>query len=154
MSNRIPVKMKTKIYKIYIIPILLYSLECVTWTKKLSQMIETFQNNIMRMIRGYCLTDKIKISTLRNLTSLCPLFYRVKSKSPKWYGHVKRSSLGLAKQCLEGLIQGKRSRPKGKPRNRCYFLIWSPCNDWSSLILLIQDRKRWRTISHVDSQSA
>jgi len=36
MSNRIPVNIKTKIYKIYIIPILLYGLECVTWTEKLS----------------------------------------------------------------------------------------------------------------------
>jgi len=75
MSNRIPVNIKTKIYKIYIIPILLYSLECVTWTKKLSQMIEIFQNNIMRMITGYRLRDKIKISTLCNLTSLFPLFH-------------------------------------------------------------------------------
>jgi len=47
---------------------------------------------------------------LCNLTSLCPLFHEVKSKSLKWYGHVKQSSFGLAKQCLEGMIPGKRSR--------------------------------------------
>jgi len=49
---------------------------------------------------------------LRNLTSLCPLFHAVKSKSLKWYGYVKQSSFGLSKQYLEGMIPGKRSRDK------------------------------------------
>jgi len=55
----------------------------------------------MRMITGYRLRDKIKISTLRNLTSLCPLFHVVKSKFLKWYGQVKRYNFGLPKNALK-----------------------------------------------------
>jgi len=84
MSNRIPVNMKTKIYKIYIIPILLIRLRMCYMVRK------TFSNdrdiskqhhaNIIHMITSYRLKDN-KISTLRNLTSLCPPSHIVKSKS-------------------------------------------------------------------------
>ena len=113
-SKRVPIAVKVKVYLIYVLPVVLYGLDCITWTKQLSDRIEVFQNHIMRFITGHRLIEKTRISTLRDKTSLPPLFNKIKSKTLKLFGHVKRSTTGLSKLCFEGMVEGKRSR--GKPR--------------------------------------
>ena len=73
-SKRVPISVKVKTYLIYVLPVALYGLDCITWTDALSNHIEVFQNHMMRFITGHKLIDKIKISTLRNITSLSPSF--------------------------------------------------------------------------------
>ena len=82
-SNRIPLHIKTKIYNIYILPILLYGMECIAWTKNLLQIVEVFQNNIMRLMTGHRLIERVSIAMLRDLTCLGPLICKIKSKSLK-----------------------------------------------------------------------
>jgi len=53
ISKRVPYHIKAKIYKTYILPVVLYGLECVNWTVKLYNKVEIFQNNIMRLMTGY-----------------------------------------------------------------------------------------------------
>ena len=93
----------------------------------------------MRFITGRRLIDKTKITTLRRLTALPPLFDKIKRKTLKLYGHVKRSSSGLSKVCFEGLVEGKRNRGKPKQRWRDNILEWSSINDWSTANQLCQD---------------
>ena len=113
-SKRVPFSVKAKVYLIYVLPVVLYGLDCLTWTTKLSERVEVFQNHIMRFITGHRLVDRIRISTLREKTSLTSLFDKIKSKTLKLFGHVKRSPVGLSKLCFEGMIEGKRSR--GRPK--------------------------------------
>ena len=153
-SSRVPYHIKTKVYLSYILPVVLYGLDCVTWTKKLASKIEVFQNHILRFITGHRQIDKIRILTLREMTKTNPLFDTVKSKTLKLFGHIKRSNIGLSKLCLEGLVQGKRSRGKPKLRWRDNVIAWSPTDKWSILNHLTQDRNTWRAISHVSLQSA
>ena len=153
-SKRVPISVKVKVYNIYVLPVVLYGLDCITWTKKLSNCIEVFQNHIMRFILGHKLIDKINISTLRNKTSLPPIFDVVRSRTLKLFGHVKRSSVGFSKLCFEGMIQGKRGRGKPKQRWRNNILTWTNIGDWNTINRLALDRKEWKRISHVGSQSA
>ena len=153
-SKRVPITVKVKVYLVYVLPVVLYGLDCITWTKQLSNRIEVFQNHIMRFITGHRLIDRTKISTLRQITSLPPLFDKIKSKTLKLFGHVKRSTTGLSKLCFEGMLEGKRSRGKPKQRWRNNILEWSPIKDWATINQLTQDREVWRNISHVGSQSA
>ena len=129
-------------------------LDCITWTKQLSNHIEVFQNYVMCFITGHRVIKKTRISTLRNKTSLPPLFDKIKSKTLKLFGHIKRSSVGLSKLCFEGMVQGKRSRGKPKRRWRDNILPWSNIQNWSSINQLVLDREEWRKLSHVSSQSA
>ena len=153
-SSRVPLHVKTKIYLSYILPVVLYGLDCVTWNKTLSSKIEVFQNHILRFLTGHRQSDKIRITTLREMTKTTALFDKIKSKTLKLFGHIKRSNTGLSKLCLEGLVPGKRSRGKPRLRWRDNVISWSPTDNWSTLNHLTQDRKTWRTISHVSSQSA
>ena len=153
-SKRVPISVKVKVYLIYVLPVVLYGLDCITWTKQLSNRIEVFQNHVMRFITGHRLTEKTRISTLRNKTSLPPLFDKIKSKTLKLFGHIKRSSVGLSKLCFEGMVQGKRGKGKPKRRWRDDILSWSNTQNWSSINQLVLNREEWRKLSHVSSQSA
>ena len=60
-SKRVPIYVKAKVYQAYVLPVVLYGLECVNWTAKLMSKLETFQNHMMRYMTGYHLTDHISI---------------------------------------------------------------------------------------------
>ena len=146
--------MEHPIYLSYILPVVLYGSDCVTWNKTLSSKIEVFQNHILRFLTGHRQIDKIRITSLRDMTKTTALFDKIKSKTLKLFGHIKRSTTGLSKLCLEGLVPGKRSRGRPRLRWRDNVISWSPTDNWSTLNHLTQDRKTWQTISHVSSQSA
>ena len=101
---------------------------------------------------------KTRISTLREITSLPPLFGKIKSKTLKLFGHVKRSTTGLSKLCFEvcfeGMIQGERSRARPKHRWRDNIPSWSGIQTWDSINQNALDRTKWKSLSHVNSQSA
>ena len=109
---------------------------------------------MMRFITGHKLIDKIKISTLRNITSLPARFDKIKSRCLKLFVHVKRSTVGLAKICFEGTFEGKRSRGRPRMRWRNNILLWSNIENWSNINKIVPDWKKLREISHVGSQSA
>ena len=152
-SNRVPYETKAKIYNTYILPVVLYGLDCVNWTTSLLNKIATFQNHIMRFMTNKRLTDHIRIQTLLETTGLTPIVPLIKSKTLKLFGHIKRSKKGLSKICLEGMITGTRSR--GRPRKRWRDNIY----DWAKLDLVslnqaTQNRELWRVLSHVSAHSA
>ena len=79
-SKGIPIKVKTKIYSTYVIPVILYGLECSTWKEKSLYSLEVFQNHIMRFMTSHTMLDKIKITTLREMTiSILPEAAKVKT---------------------------------------------------------------------------
>ena len=152
-SKRIPMHVKKKIYETYIVPVVLYGLDCVNWTSRLCRKIETFQNHIMRAMTNKTLLDHEKITDLRATTGLKPLVCVIKSRVLKLFGHVKRSQKGLSKVCIEGKVQGKRG--KGRPPTRWLDSI----KKWTGLTIdklntATQDRGIWKDISHVGAQSA
>ena len=153
-STRVPYHIKTKVYLCYILPVVLFGLDCVTWTRVLESKIEVFQNHVLRFITGRRLIDKTKITTLREITKTVPLVAKIRSKTLKLFGHIKRSSIGLSKLCLEGNVQGKRKRGKPKARWRDNIISWTPFDNWFRLNCHTQDRNAWKRISHVSSQSA
>ena len=108
----------------------------------------------MRLITGHRLIDKTRITTLRNKTSLTPLFDKIKCKTLKLYGHIKRSTTGVSKICLEGMIEGKRNRGKPRTRWRDNILSWSTLPNWDNIGQYAKNREFWRQISIMGSQSA
>ena len=99
-STRVPYHIKTKVYLCYILPVVLFGLDCVTWTKNLESRIEVFQNHVLRFITGRRLIDKTKITTLRELTKTVPLFAKIQSKTLKLFGHLKKVQLGSLQAML------------------------------------------------------
>ncbi len=85
-SRRISMHVKKKIYETYVLPVILYVLDCVNWTSSLCTKIETFQNCIMRAMTNKTLLDHVKITDLQIATGLNPLVFHIKSGVLKLFG--------------------------------------------------------------------
>ena len=136
-------KSKRQIYETYILPVVLYATETMTWSKDMLDKIDVFNNHIMRWMCGARLRDKKSISTLRASTGVKPIIPMIKARKLKWYGHIKRSDL-LVKVTLEGLVAGKRKR--GRPSRRWRDDIRDWCDDnLEAINKIARDRDLWRS---------
>ena len=68
-SKHVPIPTKVRVYQIYVLSVVLHGLDCTTWTQRISDSIEVFQNHVMRFITSHRLIDKIRISALCEKTS-------------------------------------------------------------------------------------
>ena len=140
--------MKTKRHLVntFIMPVVLYASETVSWTNALLEKMKIFENHLMRWMSGKRLIEQVPINQLRELTRLEPIEQRIKKIKLKWFGHLKRRNIP-AKTITEGFIPGRRSR--GRPSWR-----WiDDMKTWTSKTInelnnLCKDRQKWRTISH------
>ena len=153
-SKRIPQPAKTKIYETYVLPVLLYGLECASWTQISLKKLEVFQNHAMRFMTHHPLTDRVKVTTLRKQTSLPPIECMLKQRKLRLYGHTKRSTTGLSKVCLEGNIEGKRSRGRPLRRFNDDIKSWTNVSSVFDINMLTKNRDEWRNFCHEVSYSA
>ena len=72
-SKRVSNGLKSKILNTYIMPVVLYGLECLNWTTATLKKLTTFQNHMMRLITNHRLSDHIRIETLLTTTKLTPI---------------------------------------------------------------------------------
>ena len=118
MKNKnISRNVKKRVVETYIYPVITYGLDAVTWTKDNIRKIETLQNNLMRAMLGKQIKDRIPIQQLKTDTGLKSLFQIIKETKIKLFVKVKEEKDdNITKKCLEGLVEGKRSR--GRPKRR------------------------------------
>ena len=114
-SPKASIMIKCKIYMIYIQSIVLYGCECITWTERLMNKISVFHNHMLRNILRKRLCDKIPIDELHRKTKLKPIKVIIKERTINWYEFLV-ARRGIPYQCLQGDVEGTRSR--GRPRCR------------------------------------
>jgi len=149
-SSLLSKKLKIKIYRTIILPVVLY------WSLTLREerRLSVFENRVLRRVfapKRDELTGewrKLHNEDLGDLYSLLHIVQVVKSRRMRWAGHVAR--MGQERgvhSVLVGKPEGKR--PLGRPRRRWEDNIKMDlqeagrgCGDW---IELAQDRDRWRT---------
>ena len=116
-NKNISRNVKKRVVETYIYPVITYGLDAVTWTKDNIRKIETLQNNIMRAMLGKQIKDRIPIPQLKTDTGIKSLFQIMKETKIKLFVKVKEEKDdNITKKCLEGLVEGKRSR--GRPKRR------------------------------------
>ena len=152
-SKRVSYHLKSKIFNTYVIPVVLYGLECVNWTSKSLQKLVVLQNHMMRFMTNKRLSDHTRIEDLLRTTKLTSITSTIKSKVLKLYGHTKRSTQGVSRICLEGMIEGRRSRGRQPKRWRDNISLWTGRN-LMSLNTAVKDRNLWRQLAYVDALSA
>jgi hypothetical protein len=148
-------KLKVKIYKTIILPVVLYG--CETWSLTLREEHKprVFENRVLRRIFGPTRTEvtgewrKLHNRELHNLYSSQDTIRQIKSRRMRWAGHVARMGEGRnLYRVLVGKPEGKR--PLGRTRRRwengikmdLEEIVWG-CVEW---IHLAQDRDRWRAL--------
>jgi hypothetical protein len=147
--------LKVKIYKIIILPVVLYG--CETWSVTLREehRLRVFENGVLRRIFGPKRDEvtgqwrKLHSGELHNLYSSPDIVRQIKSRRMRWVGHVARMGEGRnVYSVLVGKREGKRI--SGRPRCRCEDVIKMNVREigWGGVewILLARDRDRWRAV--------
>jgi hypothetical protein len=154
-SRLLSENVKVRIYKIIILPVVLYG--CETWSLILREehRLRVFENRVLRRIfgpKGDEVTGewrKLHSGELHNLYSSTDIIRQIKSRRMRWAGHVARMGEGRKLyRVLVGKPEGKR--PLERPRRRWEDGIkmdlkgigWGG-EEW---VHLAQDRDRWRAV--------
>jgi hypothetical protein len=146
-------KLKVKIYKTIILPVVLYG--CETWSLTLREghRLRVFENRVLRRIfgpKGDEVTGQwrqLDNMELRNLYSSSDITRQIKSRRMMWTGHVARMGEGRnVYRVSVGKPEGKR--PLERPRRRWEDGIKMDLRvaggvEW---IQLAEDRDRWRAV--------
>jgi hypothetical protein len=109
---------KVKIYKIVILPVVMYG--CETWSLMLREehRLRVFENRVPRRIFGRKRDEvtgewrKLHNEELHNLYSSSVIIRQIKSREMRWAGHV--ACMGQERKLYK--VKGKR--PLGRPRRR------------------------------------
>ena len=122
-SSLLSKKLKIKIYRTIILPVVLYG--CETWSRTLREerRLRVFENRVLRRVFGPKRDEvtgewrKVHNEELSDLYSLPNIVRVVKSRRMRWAGHVARMVEGRGvHRFLVGKPEGKR--PLGRPRRR------------------------------------
>jgi len=148
-------KLKIKIYRTIILPVLLYGCEAWSLTLREERKMRVFENMVLRRIFGPARDEvtgerrRLHNKELSDLYSSPNNMRVIKSRRMRWAGHVARmGEERVAYRLLVGKPEGKRSL--GRPRRRWVDNIGMDLKevgcgnvDWFGLA---QDRDRWRTL--------
>ena len=144
-DRKIPRKLKCRIYKTVVRPVLLYGGECWAVRKKEEELLRRTEMRMLRWILGVSLKDRLMNEEIRKRCAVTDVVEKLREARLRWFGHVmRRDNEEAVRMALETEIKGSRAR--GRPRRR-----WKDCitSDLEMKRLVeedARDRRKWRTV--------
>jgi len=116
-DKRMPDRLKSKIYRTVVRPVILYGAETLPCTQNVEN---TFHTNEMKMLRwsvGLTRLDRVPNADIRKRLGIAPITSKLRESRMRWYGHVlRRERDEVARNAWEMDVKGKR--PRGRPKTR------------------------------------
>ena len=138
---------KIRLFNVLILRIATHASETWSLTKEDTRKLNVFQNNCLRTILGFRLTDRISIERLHQMANIKhDLEMDIRKKRLTWFGHVCRlPEESLVKKVMKGDFQKKRGR--GRPAKRWADLIREDTSlPISTAEKYSKDRDKWRRL--------
>jgi hypothetical protein len=116
-------KLKVKIYKTIILPVVLYGCETWSLTLRVEHRLRVFGNRVLRKIFGPKRDEvegewrKLHNRELHDFYSSPDIISSIKSRRMSWAGHVARMG-GGRNVCRVSVGKPEGKRPLGRPRRR------------------------------------
>ncbi|EYC35602.1 hypothetical protein Y032_1016g3399 [Ancylostoma ceylanicum] len=132
-DKKMPIRLKSKVYRTVVRPAALYGTECSAATKVTKQVLHTKEMRMLRWSMGVTLKDKASNEVVRSTFGVAPINDKMRKARLRWFGHVLRREGGsVAKTALE--VKG--TRPRGRPKTR-----WLDCvkSDMAEVQLTTKD---------------
>ena len=147
LRNNVSMKLKKKVLSCYINSVLMYCCESWTITEEIKRRIEAFEMWCYRRILKISWRDRVtNIEVLRRVGETETRIYRaICRRKLKFAGHVVRGSSGeMAKNLIEGTVEGKRSR--GRQRKTWIDDIkgWTGESSYGAVKRRMEDKQGYR----------
>ncbi|KAK6764634.1 hypothetical protein RB195_024815 [Necator americanus] len=116
-DKKVPVRLKSKIYRTVVRPVALYGCECWPTTKALERVLHAMEMRMLRWTIGVTLKEKVSNDTVRSIFGVVPITEKMKEARLRWFGHVlRREEDSMAQTALKLDVSGVR--PLGRPKIR------------------------------------
>lgn len=118
---RMPLRLKGKIYKTVVRPVVMYGSEC--WATKTTDesRLHVTEMRMLRWMCGVTRMDRIRNEYIRGSLKVAPIAEKLRANRLSWYGHVRRrDDSHVTQRVLSMNVDGRKSR--GRPRKR-----WMDC---------------------------
>ena len=152
-DRRMPLRLKSKVYRTMIRPIILYSAECWPMTKKIEQTLHVTEMKMLRWSLGVTMLDKHRNTEVRRRLSVASITDKARESRLRWFGHVYRAHPdSVAASALRLNIEGPR--PRGRPKTRWLDTIRSDMREVAVYERDAADRIKWRSRIRVADPAA
>ena len=147
-DKKIPVKLKSKLYKTVVRQAMVYGSECWALRKQEEQRLHTTEMKMLRWSQGKTRKDRINNETIRGNAKVAPINSVLAQKRLSWYGHVMRRD--ITKSTLRTTVTG--TRPRGRPNMRWLDRLKSDMRIYGINPEKTTDKKRWSAmVKNVDT---
>ncbi|ROL54701.1 RNA-directed DNA polymerase from mobile element jockey [Anabarilius grahami] len=144
-DQRMPDKLKGKIYKTVIRPVALYGSECWPASTIHEQALNTIEMRMLQWSLGIKRWDRIMNKDLRKRLGVAPIKEKMLESHLRWYGHVVRSAEdSVAKTATR--IDPVGHRPRGRPKKRWMDRIKEDLKIVNASPGDALDRPKWRRL--------
>ena len=142
-DRKMPERLKVKVYKTVIRPVLLYG--CQLWALKKceGELLERTEMRMLRWMLGVRRLDKISNERIRKRAGVVGLKEKMQEYRLRWLGHVHRmDECNPVKDVWITSVEGKRLQ--GRPRLRWRDVVVRDMCDRGLCIADASDRERWQ----------
>ena len=139
---KMPVRVKGRVYKTVIRPVLLYGSETWALKKTHEQKLHTTEMRMLRWSGGVTLKDRVRNQYIRGTFKVAPITDKIKESRLRWFGHVmRRPDDHVVKTCLSMATQ---RRGRGRPQVTWMTNVQRDMRDLGLSIDDTSQRNEWR----------
>ena len=144
-DKKMPVKLKLKIYRTVLRPILLYGAE--TWALRVKEemLLERTEMRMLRWIKGISLLEKYTSEEIRKACGIIEIKLKVREARMRWYGHVfRREEDHDLRRVVDYKVQ--RRRPIGRPKIRWMETVEKDIRRLGLQKEMVLQRSFWKSV--------
>ncbi|EPB71706.1 hypothetical protein ANCCEY_09201 [Ancylostoma ceylanicum] len=110
-DKKMPIRLKYKVYRTVVRPVVLHGTECWAATKVTKQVLHTMEMRMLRWSMGVTLKDKVSNEMVRSTFGVAPIIDKMREARLRWFGHVCRTEEeSVAETALNLNVKGTRVR--------------------------------------------
>ena len=146
MDKKIPLRLRMKVYKTVIRPVMLYGAETWALRRKEENLLERTEMRMVRWITGISLMQRMESEMIRRMAGICNIKEKAREARLRFLGHVvRRDPHHPTRKAYEEAVRGRRS--VGRQRLRWRDVVERDMEARGLREEDVANRRRWRRLT-------